>query len=338
MTRIPAGHAVRSSSPVSSATSAPSRASPWASSAGVHARAGSRSVASWIAGPLWVGNPIEYSTVRPRTEPSSLSQSSSRCVAPAVSARTRIRRLRSGLLHPNQRGRGDFVQAAPYRRRRRYWTHQRLLMAKRVNVSDRLSARSEHVAAMPYLAAISASRAGLRAAMAAISTSERLARFVRYMSSTQSLVPIMPSRIRLAMSLPGLWLGQFTYPNGKSNRRPSCRNTIHSHRSQRTAPTTVDAPQWTPEETWQHVRACRSGASGLDPHPEEVSGIAPANQRPGQRMPCRPIRFTGRSRSGALVLVEYRGSSRNQLRDLSAEPFELRRIIAGQALKTPPCP
>src|SRR5829696_10136536 len=151
---------------------------------------------------------------------------------------------------------------------------------------------------MPYLAAISASRAGLRAAMAAISTSERLLRFVRYMSSTQSLVPIMPSRIRLAMSLPGLWLGQFTYPNGKSNRRPSCRNTIHSHRSQRTAPTTVDAPQWTPEETWQHVRACRSGASGLDPHPEEVSGIAPANQRAGQRRPCRPIRFTGRSRSG----------------------------------------
>ena len=53
---------------------------------------------------------------------------------------------------------------------------------------------------------------------------------------------------------------------------------------------------------------------------------------------ARPIRFTGRSRSGALVLVEDRGSSRNQLRDLSAEPFELRRIIAGQALKTPPCP
>src|SRR5215204_1395412 len=125
---------------------------------------------------------------------------------------------------------------------------------------------------------------------------------------------------------------------GSQTGGPSCRNTIHSHRSQRTAPTTVDAPQWTPEETWQHVRACRSGASGLDPHPEEVSGIAPANQRPGQRMPCRPIRFTGRSRSGALVLVEDRGSSRNQLRDLSAEPFELRRIIAGQALKTPPCP
>src|SRR5215207_4290677 len=49
-------------------------------------------------------------------------------------------------------------------------------------------------------------------------------------------------------------------------------------------------------------------------------------------------RFTGRSRSGALVLVEDRGSSRNQLRDLSRGPFEPRRIIAGQAIKTPPCP
>src|SRR5829696_3794725 len=52
---------------------------------------------------------------------------------------------------------------------------------------------------------------------------------------------------------------------GSQTGGPSCRNTIHSHRSQRTAPTTVDAPQWTPEETWQHVRACRSGASGLAP-------------------------------------------------------------------------
>ena len=83
MTRIPAGQRVRSSRPVISATSAPSRISPSASTAGVHALSGTRLMASrtWSV----TGNPTEYSTLRPRWRPG-------RSASPAARGRRRRRR------------------------------------------------------------------------------------------------------------------------------------------------------------------------------------------------------------------------------------------------------
>jgi hypothetical protein len=63
MTRIPAGHADdRVSRPVSSATQAPSRTPPSASSAGLHAELGRAVIAARSSASI--RQPIEYSTRR----------------------------------------------------------------------------------------------------------------------------------------------------------------------------------------------------------------------------------------------------------------------------------
>lgn len=61
----PVGHRRRSTSPVVSATLAPSRGSPSASSAVCHADSDTWWMASWTVIPWWTGNPIEYSSWRP---------------------------------------------------------------------------------------------------------------------------------------------------------------------------------------------------------------------------------------------------------------------------------
>jgi len=58
MTRIPAGQRRRSSSPVTSATSAPSRISPSAVTAAVHPRSG-MVVMALVSAVFLVGKPIE---------------------------------------------------------------------------------------------------------------------------------------------------------------------------------------------------------------------------------------------------------------------------------------
>jgi Transposase DDE domain group 1 len=77
-----AGQRRRSISPVTSATSAPSRISPSEVIAGVHTRSG-MVVMALVNAVFLIGKPTEYSTRRPRTWPCSVSQSNSSWVAPA---------------------------------------------------------------------------------------------------------------------------------------------------------------------------------------------------------------------------------------------------------------
>jgi hypothetical protein len=91
ITRIPAGQRRRSSSAVTSATSAPSRISPSVVIAGVQTRSGIV-VMALVNAVFLVGKPTEYSSRRPRTWAGPVSQSNSSWVAPAPSARTSSRR------------------------------------------------------------------------------------------------------------------------------------------------------------------------------------------------------------------------------------------------------
>jgi hypothetical protein len=85
-----AGQPASSSRPVSSATSAPSRTPPSASSAGVQAEDGRAVMAARSASPI--DQPIEYSTIRPRLRPCSTSQPITWWVAAAEWPRTSSRR------------------------------------------------------------------------------------------------------------------------------------------------------------------------------------------------------------------------------------------------------
>jgi hypothetical protein len=76
ITRMPSGQPDSSSSPVASATSACSRTSPSAVTAGLHTVAGSRATAL-VTAALLAAKPTEYSTRRPRTLSRLVSQSSS---------------------------------------------------------------------------------------------------------------------------------------------------------------------------------------------------------------------------------------------------------------------
>src|SRR5829696_2262390 len=116
MTRIPAGQRRKSSTPVTSATSAPSRTAPSAVIAGIQACSGIV-VMALVNAVFLVGKPIEYSSRRPRTWPCSVSQSNNSWVAPAPSAR---------ISKPRRRAAGIWSMA---RRRTSMWSPAWLLPA-----------------------------------------------------------------------------------------------------------------------------------------------------------------------------------------------------------------